>query len=106
MGMPESIISHMESASSQEIYFLEEDELERYQYEPALEEWLIAKCDTGLTKEENAERKRLSRLRNRGEALNVTQKIALESLEGRGKQWANCRMNWLLDFRSQRQGLD
>ena len=51
MNIPEMIISRMEGASSRDIYFLERDVLDRYEYDPALEEWLLAKCDGGTDAE-------------------------------------------------------
>lgn len=66
-----------------DIYFLEEDELDRYEYEPALEEWLIAKCDSHRLNREESDAKIKLEVKRELSGLDVTQKIALEALERR-----------------------
>ncbi len=98
-------ISRMASASSQDIYFLEEDELDRYEYEPALEEWLLAKCDMRALNREETEAMIQLQVQQLDSGLDVTQKIALDALERRSVEWRTCSQHWFLDFLRERQGL-
>ena len=104
MGLPQTIISRMAGASSQDIYFLERNPLhrDRYEYEPALEEWLLAKCDTRLNDKEFDAKSHLEMVRDRGD-IDAYQRIALEALEKRHAQWGTCSSHWILEFQRERQ---
>ncbi|MEW6648218.1 MAG: hypothetical protein AB1450_13545 [Pseudomonadota bacterium] len=53
MGLSEELTNKMISTASKEIYFINEEEAKALNYDPAYDEWIIARCPTKLTDSQN-----------------------------------------------------
>lgn len=105
MGIPESIVTKMMSASSKDIYFLNEAESDALGFDPAYDEWLWAKCPERLTAPQNDDMLQLLYQRVSGTKISASDSKLLALLEAQADRAAACLRKARLEFLKERQGL-
>lgn len=105
MGIPESIVTKMMSASSKDIYFLNEAESDALGFDPAYDEWLWAKCPERLTTPQQDDMYQLLYQKVSGTTISASDRKLLALLEAQDDRARMCLRKARLEFLKERQGL-